>query len=70
MDENPTLSIRDLYPHFSEKELAEAEDNLDRYLALMLRVFERVEFELSAQAAKLTPNAGTVSCSSPRSQSS
>ena len=38
-------SIRDLYPDFSEKELAEAEDNLDRYLALVLRIFERVELE-------------------------
>ena len=48
MDKNPTVTIRDLYPHLSEKELEEAEDNLDRYLALALRIFERIELERNA----------------------
>ena len=38
-------TIRNLYPDFSEKEVAEAEDNLHRYLALVLRMFERKECE-------------------------
>jgi hypothetical protein len=41
-------TIRDLYPHFTEKDLAEAEDNLERYLTLVLRIFERMELETNA----------------------
>jgi hypothetical protein len=70
MDRSVTPTIRDLYPHFSEKELAEAQDNLDRYLTFVLRILERVELEANAQAAQLTPNAGTLSFESPGSQSS
>lgn len=36
-------SVRDLYPHLSEEELHEAEENLDRYLELILRIYERIE---------------------------
>lgn len=39
--EKPT--IRDLYPLLSEAELLEAENNIERYLALVLRIFERNE---------------------------
>ena len=35
-------TIRDLYPELNEAELKEAEENLDRYLALVLRIYERV----------------------------
>lgn len=70
MDKNPTPTIRDLYPHLSEKELTEAEDNLDRYLALVLRIFERVESEADPQADLLTPHIGALGCNSPGSQSS
>ena len=49
MEKTATPTIRNLYPHLSEKELMEAEDNLDRYLALVLRIFERVELEANAQ---------------------
>jgi hypothetical protein len=70
MDKNSTPTIRDLYPHFTEQELAEAEDNLERYLALVLRIFERMESETNAQADQLTADTGTLVCTPPRSASS
>ncbi|MDA8161944.1 MAG: hypothetical protein M0022_03425 [Desulfobacteraceae bacterium] len=36
----PKLTIKDLYPHFNEDELKEAEKNMDAYLKLMIRIFE------------------------------
>jgi hypothetical protein len=66
MTENATPSMRDVYPDLSEKELAEAEDNLDRYLALVLRIFERTETEMDPQAGRLTDGDGTVGSSSPQ----
>ncbi|MEI6396762.1 MAG: hypothetical protein WCO48_01690 [Candidatus Taylorbacteria bacterium] len=44
MDE-PT--IRDLYPDYTEEQLQEAEDNIERYLVLVLRIYERRELEKS-----------------------
>jgi hypothetical protein len=52
MDKDFIPIIRELYPHFNDKELAEAEDNLDRYLLLVLRIFERIESKL-AQSGSL-----------------
>lgn len=51
-------NIHDLYPDLTEKELVEAEANLERYLALVLRIFERAELETAPQADPLAP--GTV----------
>lgn len=45
-----SLTIRDLYPDLSPKELEEVHDNLDRYLLLMLRIFERLEEERSEKS--------------------
>ena len=67
---NSTPTIRDLYPNLSERELAEAEDNLERYLALVLRIFERMELETNTQADQLTPVAGALPCSMSESKSS
>ncbi len=67
MSKNADSAIRDLYPDFSEKEVAEAVDNLDRYLVLVLRIFERVESETDPQAARLTSGAGTLGSNSPQS---
>ncbi len=53
-----TPTIHDLYPDLTDKELAEAEDNLERYLALVLRIFERTELETAPQTDLLAP--GTV----------
>lgn len=68
MDKNPTPTIRDLYPHLSEKELKEGEDNLDRYLTLVLRIFERLQGETNPRVDQLTPNTGTLRCTAPGSE--
>lgn len=36
------ITIRDLYPHLNDEELKEAEENLERYLELILRIYERI----------------------------
>ena len=41
-EKNREITIRDLYPHLSEAQLKEAEENLGRYLELELRVYERI----------------------------
>jgi len=64
MSENATPPLRDLYPGLNEQELAEAEDNLDRYLALVLRIFERVQTD--PQPDRLTDGDGTVGSHSPQ----
>jgi len=66
MGKDSMHTIRDLYPDLSEKELAEAEDNLDRYLAIVLRIFERKESGPGLQEGKLTPNDGTLGSDSPK----
>lgn len=36
------MTIKDLYPNLSDGELKEAEENLDRYLELVLRIYNRI----------------------------
>jgi hypothetical protein len=55
MDKKPTPTIHDLYPHLTDEQLKEAENSLERYLALVLRIFERMESETNPQARQLTP---------------
>jgi hypothetical protein len=43
--QNQLLTIRDLYPHLSEAQQKEAEENLDRYFELVLRICERIRLE-------------------------
>jgi len=50
MDKN-TAPFSNLYPHFTQSELAETEDILERYVVLVLRVFERMESEANPQAS-------------------
>jgi hypothetical protein len=64
--EEPT--IRDLYPHLSDAELLEAENNIERYLALVLRIFDHAE--ANPQADLLTENNGTLACTPLGSKSS
>lgn len=54
MDNNPT--IRDLYPHFTDEELVEAEDTLDRYIMLVLHICERMESESEWSRTYLSDN--------------
>ena len=35
-------SIRDLYPQLSDEDLRNAEERFDRYIALVLRIYERL----------------------------
>lgn len=43
-------TIRDLYPQLDENQLREAEENLDRYLELTLRIYERIRNDPQAWA--------------------
>lgn len=70
MEKYSDPTVRDLYPHLSGKDFAEAQDNLERYLSLMLRVFERLDNEMGPQASQLTPDAGTLPCTPPTSGAS
>jgi hypothetical protein len=36
------ITARDLYPHLNEEQLKQAEENLERYIALQLRVYDRI----------------------------
>ena len=65
----PSLKIKELYPTLSEAELAQAEDNLERYLALVLRIFERIEAETYPQPT-LTDDIGTLPCTPPPAEPS
>jgi hypothetical protein len=40
---DPSEELRTLYPEFSEEELEEAEENLNRYVNVVLRIYERIE---------------------------
>src|SRR5437870_4657371 len=70
MDKDSPPSIHDLYPHLAESELKKAEDNLEQYLVLVLRIFERVESDENSEAAELTPENGTLRCTLFASKSS
>lgn len=69
MEKKPTPTIRELYPHLTEMELAKAEDNLEQYLLLMLRIYERIQNdpESHARFRALTEKIHAVSLRSSRS---
>lgn len=39
----PTITIRNLYPYLNDEQLKEAEENLTRYVELVLRIYERIQ---------------------------
>lgn len=45
MEQDKFITIRDLYPHMSAEELAVAEANLRRYVAVVVRIYERLKAE-------------------------
>jgi hypothetical protein len=45
MPTNPPITLRDLYPEVSEDQLKEAEFNIERYLAVMIRIASRLRSE-------------------------
>lgn len=46
--EKPKVVLPDLFPHLDEEQLKEAEENLDRYLKLALRIYERIRTDPDA----------------------
>ena len=50
-DKEEHITIRDLYPHLNEEQLEEAEENLERYLELVLRIYERIRNDPEAYSA-------------------
>ena len=53
MNEKP-ITIRDLYPHMTEEELAVAEANLKRYVAVIVRIYDRLHSEGKSWPAPIT----------------
>ena len=47
---DPPVTIRDLYPHLNDEQLKEAEENLERYLEVTLRVYDRIRQDPDAYA--------------------
>lgn len=45
MAEEECKTLRDLYPHFLDGELFEAQDRIDRYIRLAVDIFERLRNE-------------------------
>ncbi len=45
-------TIRDLFPNLSSQELKEAEENLDKYLLLVLSIFERIGSQNDSELRK------------------
>ena len=37
------MEIKDLYPHMTEEQLKEAEETIEQYLELLLRIYERIK---------------------------
>ena len=48
--DSKVLTIQDLYPHLSNEEAQEAEANIERYLEVVLRIYERVRQDPVAYA--------------------
>lgn len=45
MNQEKEITLRELYPEFSDVEIAEAEGNIRRYLAVLIRIAERLQAE-------------------------
>ena len=56
MEAENTPTLRDLYPDLTDEELEEAEENLQGYLNVVLRIYER----LQAEHTPLTDSDGTL----------
>jgi len=62
-------TIHELYPGLDQEQAAKAEENLEHYLDLILRIFGHLESNpvRYPQASTLTEKTGTLSCTPPRS---
>ena len=68
--EKPVLTISELFPRLAGADLEMAEDNLEQYLALVLRIFDRLEAESNPQVGRLTDATGTLPCTPSQEASS
>jgi len=61
MDKQPP-TVRSLYPDLNAEQLREAEDNLEQYLLLVLRIYERIRSDPKSYTRfrRLTENTGGV----------
>ena len=50
------ITIRDLYPHFNERQLHEAETNFRRYVAILWRIHSRLKAEGRSQSSAGSPD--------------
>jgi hypothetical protein len=51
MKDQPSITIRDLYPNFTDEQLQQAETTFRRYIAVMARIYERVRAEQGIEEA-------------------
>lgn len=76
MERPDPITIHDLYPSFSDDQIAQAEATNRRYVAVMARIFERVRLERGPDAAgrlargDLTAAGGSVTVPGERSNPS
>ena len=54
LEQASDTAIRELYPELPSDELIEAEENLNRYLELALRIWRRIESENQNDSMRLT----------------
>ena len=68
-ENKPPLTIRDVYPHLSDEQLQEAEENLAQYVQLALQIYERIREapELYAKFRHLTASKAHPTCMAQRS---
>jgi hypothetical protein len=65
MDREQNITLHEVYPTFSEEQLAEAENTFRKYIAVMVRIYERVRAEQGPEDATLlaygdlTPSEGS-----------
>jgi hypothetical protein len=51
MKDHDQITIREVYPNFTEDQLQQAEGTFRRYIAAMVRIYERVRTEQGPEAA-------------------
>ena len=61
MDLHPT-TVRNLFPNLNENELKQIQSALSEYLALILRICQRIEHEDRPHTDLLTENDSTLPC--------
>lgn len=61
MEHEREITIRDLYPHMSDEQLAVVEANLRRYVAVLLRIHDRLKREGKTWPPPLKPGDLTTS---------